>query len=292
MGGLKTYMPQTRWTFLIATCAITGTIPLSGFFSKDEILGQALRTGAFDGLTIGVGGPHLTFLGPLIWALGSATALLTAVYMWRCYYLTFEGEYRGGPEVHPHESSPIMIFPLWVLAFLSIFGLVLGLPEKVSQALHLTAFNWEHFTEGVFAAPRGGGMHEIPFMPEAVTYAIALAIGIGGFLIAGYLFAPGHQERADKLASSFPRVHRAFENKLYVDEFYHAVIVRPLWATARILWRVVDVTLIDGLLINGSAQLVAFTGGVARRFQNGNMQRYAAVMAFGMALLVVFFFSR
>jgi len=289
MGGLKKYMPHTRWTFLIATAAITGTIPLSGFFSKDEILGQALRTGAFDDLRIWPEGPHLTALGPIIWALGSATALLTAIYMWRCYYLTFEGEFRGGPEVHPHESPALMTLPLWILAGLSIVGLALGLPEGISGHLHLMAFNWEHFTEGLFAHVRGEH-HEI--LPEIVTYGIALAIGIGGWLLAVYWFAPGHEERADKLVAAFPRVHKAFENKLYVDEFYNAVIVKPLWTTARVLWRVVDVWIIDGLVINGSAQTVAFVGGIARRFQNGDVQRYAAVFALGLAFLVVFFFSR
>ena len=290
MGGLKKYMPQTRWTFLIATAAITGTIPLSGFFSKDEILGQALHTGVFNDIRLWPEGPHLTFLGPLLWLLGSATALLTAIYMWRCYYMTFEGEFRGGDEVQPHESPEVMTLPLWILAGLSIVGLALGLPEGVSRALGLESLNWEHFTEGVFAHAR---LHEqLEGIPEIATYLLALGIGIGGWALAVYWFAPGHQERADKLAASWPRLHKAFENKLYVDELYNAVIVKPLWGLARITWRVVDVVLIDGLLVNGPAQAVAFVGGVSRRFQNGDTQRYAAVLALGVCFLVVFFFTR
>jgi NADH-quinone oxidoreductase subunit L len=71
-----------------------------------------------------------------------------------------------------------------------------------------------------------------------------------------------------------------------VDEFYDRIVVRPLWRTAKVLWRVVDAAIIDGLLVNGSAQLVSAVGSLARRFQNGNVQRYAAVTALGVAALV------
>src|SRR5712671_4261077 len=127
MGGLRKYMPSTRTTFLIATLAITGIVPISGFFSKDEILGQALHTRAFSFLTLGWSGPHLSFLGPLIYVIGSFSALLTSFYMWRCYFLTFSGEYRGPEDVHPHESPAVMTVPLWILAGLAVIGLVLAL---------------------------------------------------------------------------------------------------------------------------------------------------------------------
>jgi NADH-quinone oxidoreductase subunit L len=287
MGGLRKYMPHTAYTFLIATIAITGILPLSGYWSKDEILGQALRTGAFDTIRLGEHGPTMGWLGPVIYVLGTLTALLTAFYMARCYIMTFEGDYRGGPEVHPHESPALMTVPLWILAGLSVFGLFLGIPESWSRALHLESINWEHFTEGIFASVRGE-KHEI--VGEVVTYAVASIIAVIGVAIAVRSYWPGFEAAGEKWSQS--KLYKAFENKLYVDEFYGMVIVRPLWTTARVLWRVVDVTLIDGLLINGSAQLVAFVGGIARRFQNGDVQRYAAVTAVGVAFLVVYFFSR
>src|SRR2546427_573227 len=120
MGGLRKYLPSTRTTFLVATIAITGILPISGFFSKDEILGQALHTRAFSFLTLTPdGSTRLTWLGPLIYAVGSFSAFLTSFYMWRCYFLTFSGEYRGPETVHPHESPSVMTLPLWILAPLS-----------------------------------------------------------------------------------------------------------------------------------------------------------------------------
>ena len=288
MGGLRRYMPQTATTFLIATIAITGILPLSGYWSKDEILGQALRTGAFDGIRLGEHGPTMGWLGPVIYVLGTLTALLTAFYMARCYIMTFEGDYRGGSDVHPHESPALMTVPLWILAGLSVFGLVLGIPESWSRALHLESINWEHFTEGIFASVRGGEKHEI--VGEIVTYAVASIIAAIGVAVAVRSYWPGFEAAGEKWSHS--KLYKAFENKLYVDEFYDWLIVTPLWTGARVLWRVVDVTLIDGLLINGSAQLVAFVGGIARRFQNGDVQRYAAVTALGVTFLVVYFFSR
>ncbi len=290
MGGLKKYMPHTAMTFLIATIAITGILPISGFFSKDEILAQALHTSAFSFLTLTPdGATHLSAVGPVLYIVGSFTALLTSFYMWRCYLLTFQGQYRGGPDVHPHESPFLMTLPLWVLAILSIAGLILGLPEGFAHALHLKDFTWEGFTEGLFAHPRGGPPSEGNLL---ITYAVALIIGWVGAGGAWYYYGPRSEGRAAAFTASWPRLHRALVNKLYVDEFYNAVIVRPLWALARGLWDIVDRTLIDGLLVNGSASLVAWIGALARRFQNGDVQRYAAVTAVGVAFLVWAFLLR
>ena len=117
MGGLKKYMPSTRWTFLIATLAIAGLPGLSGFFSKDEILFKAFAYG-YDGHFIG-----LRRLG-----VGIVTALLTAIYMTRAYLLTFEGDPRwpDSLDTHPHESPWTMTTPLWILAGLSVVAGFLG----------------------------------------------------------------------------------------------------------------------------------------------------------------------
>jgi NADH-quinone oxidoreductase subunit L len=290
MGGLKRHMPSTRATFLIATIAITGILPLSGFFSKDEILAQALHTKAFDFLTLTPGGSaHLTWLGPLLYAIGSLAALLTSFYMWRCYFLTFSGDYRGPDSVHPHESPPIMTGPLWLLAALSIVGLVLGLPPEWVHGTFLEPFNWEHFTHGVFGVPRGGAPEEFNVFPG---YGIALVIGWLGWFAAR---AAGYREGVagdDRLTAAAPGLRRVLANKFYVDEFYGWLVVRPLWALARGLWRWVDATLIDGLLVNGVASLIAWIGALARRFQNGDVQRYAAVTALGVAALVYVFLVR
>jgi NADH-quinone oxidoreductase subunit L len=295
MGGLAKYMPHTARTFAVATVAITGIFPLSGFFSKDEILGQVFKTSAFGFLDtwdpafspLGIHAPKLVWLGPLLYVVGCFTALLTSFYMWRCYYLTFKGSYRGPPEVHPHESPWVMTLPLYVLAFLSIIGAVLAMPERFGEHLRnpLAGFTWEHFTEGAFAEPRGGRPSE--GIPEGVAYLIALAIAWAGWFGAR-AYALGVEGPAfwKRLPAG---LHTALENKLYVDEFYGFLFVRPLWAFAKGLWRIVDVTIIDGLLVNGSVQLVALIGGILRRFQNGDVQRYAAVTALGVAFLVYVF---
>jgi NADH-quinone oxidoreductase subunit L len=289
MGGLRHHMPSTRATFLIATIAITGILPLSGFFSKDEILAQALHTKAFDLLRLGPTGPQLTWLGPVIYLVGSAAALLTSFYMWRCYFLTFSGDYRGPESVHPHESPSIMTVPLWILAALSIVALVIGLPEAWVHGTPLEEFNWEHFTREIFSVPRGGPPDEFSVFPG---FAIALAVGWAGWAAAWFPMFKRGIEGDDALTAKIPRLRRTLANKLYLDEFYDWLIGRPLWAFARGLWRVVDVTIIDGLFVNGIASLIAWTGALARRFQNGDVQRYAAVTALGIAALVYVFLMR
>ena len=289
MGGLRRYMPSTRTTFLIATIAITGILPISGFFSKDEILGQALHTRAFGFLTLGYSGPHLTFLGPLIYAVGSFSAFLTSFYMWRCYFLTFSGEYRGPESVHPHESPSVMTLPLWILAGLSVVGLVLGLPQPWVHGTALQGWTWEHFTEGVFSRPRGGAPEE--FAPY-LGYGIALIVGWAGWAGAYALYFKRGLAGDELLTSRVRGLRRALANKLYVDELYGWAVVRPIWALARGLWRFVDATIIDGLFVNGIPSLIAWISAMARRFQNGDVQRYAAVTALGVAALLYVFLVR
>ena len=284
MGGLRAYMPSTRNTFLIATVAITGILPISGFFSKDEILGQALHTRAFSFLTLTPGGSaHLTWLGPVIYVVGSLAAFLTSFYMWRCYFLTFSGEYRGPSEVHPHESPSVMTMPLWILAALSVVALVIGLPAAWVHGGALEGWTWEHFTEGVFAVPRGGPPEE--FAPY-LGYGIALVVGWAGWAVSYSLYYKRGLAGDEVLHG---RWRQWLADKLYVDEFYGWAVVRPIWALARGLWRIVDATIIDGLFVNGVGQLVAWVGSMARFFQNGNVQRYAAVTAVGVLALVLVF---
>jgi NADH-quinone oxidoreductase subunit L len=257
-------------------------LPLSGFFSKDEILGQALHTKAFSFLTLTPNGSiHLGLLGPIIYVVGSFAAFLTSFYMWRCYFLTFSGEYRGPAEVHPHESPSVMTGPLWILAFLSIVGLVLGLPAAWVHGTALEHLTWEHFTEGIFSAPRGGSPEE--FAPY-LGYGIALIVGWAGYAVSYSLYYRRGIEGDRALSGGFRRV---LANKFYVDEFYGFVIVRPLWRFAQGLWRVIDVHLIDGI-VNGVGGFVSWLGRGIRFVQNGNVQRYAAVTAVGVAALLWF----
>jgi NADH-quinone oxidoreductase subunit L len=151
--------------------------------------------------------------------------------------------------------------------------------------IHDFPWSWEHFTDGLFAHARGGAAAE--HLPAIVTYGIAVVVAWAGFAVAWTLYKPARNIAGDvAFERAMPRLRRALVNKLYVDEIYHFLVVRPLWRTAKVLWRVVDAALIDGLFVNGTAQFVAAIGALGRRFQNGNVQRYAAVTALGVAALV------
>ena len=179
-----------------------------------------------------------------------------------------------------------MTVPLWILAGLSVVGLVLGLPQDWVHGSFLQGWTWEHFTDGLFARPRGGPPEE--FAPY-LGYGIALLVGWAGWACSYALYYRRGLAGDEALSASTGAVRRALVNKLYVDELYGWAFVRPMWRFARGLWRVFDATIIDGLFVNGIPALIAWIGALARRFQNGDVQRYAAVTALGvLALLYVF----
>src|SRR5262249_54959072 len=151
-------------------------------------------------------------------------------YMWRCYFLTFSGEYRGPESVHPHESPPVMTIPLWILAVLSVVGLVLALPGSWVHGTALERWNWEHFTEGVFSRPRGGGPEE--FSPLA-GFGIALLVAWAGWACSYALYFKRGLAGDALLSGTLRGARTALANKLYVDEFYGWAVVKPLWALAR-----------------------------------------------------------
>ena len=125
MGGLKSKMPMTFMTFLVATIAIAGIPAFAGFFSKDEILWQAFAN------------PHHGNLNYLLWGFGAVAAGLTAFYMFRLVFMTFFGECRINPKAkdHLHESPMVIVFPLIVLAFLSVVGGWIGIPKVIGELL-------------------------------------------------------------------------------------------------------------------------------------------------------------
>jgi NADH-quinone oxidoreductase subunit L len=275
MGGLAGKMPQTHWTFLVATIAATGILPLSGYWSKDAILGGALFSH----------NPAWHEVGPIAWAIGSLAALGTAFYMTRLYWLTFQGKPRTHAAGHAHESSPVMTVPLMVLAVLAVVALVLGLPHGFGPLSEVYA----HFVEPVFAPGTDrllqvGHLHAgaHPAWPFFAAWAIALA----GTLVGFFMYGRGWLKLPAALATALPRTYSLMVDKFRVDELYQALIIDPLKRTARGLWRVVDVVIIDGLLVNGIPRLVGFLGAVTRLAQDGDVQRYAAFMALAAAAIL------
>jgi NADH-quinone oxidoreductase subunit L len=273
MGGLWKKMPGTARTFLVGTLAITGIVPLSGFFSKDAIL-----AGAF--FSHNAAWPAV---GKVAYWLGTLAAAGTAFYMMRLFALTFAGKPRTHAAEHAHESSPVMTGPLWVLAILSVVALVLGLPNFPVFGSWGELFG--HFTHPVFAqADKALGIHEGPphLWPFVVAWLVALVMGGLGWA----MYAGGLKGFPERFTTRFGGLYRFAYDKFRVDELYEAVVIKPVKLLAFGLWRVVDAFIIDGLLVNGSARTVAAFGSLFRAFQNGDVQRYAAVIAIAAAAIL------
>jgi NADH-quinone oxidoreductase subunit L len=234
--------------------------------------------------------PWYQWVPTALYVVGLLAALSTAFYMWRMFNLTFHGERRGMLEHHAHESGPAMTGPLWVLAGLAVGAAVWGFPLAGGA-------RFENFLAPVFEPARANLAKayamaaealaiEAPALPESHGfgemiggYAIALIVAWIGFGIAWYLYlGPGRGVPA-RIAQGAPGLYAAFANKFYVDEFYDLVVVRPLRATSRILFQVVDAFAIDKVLVNGTAMVTGWVGQILRYFQNGDVQRYAVVMA-------------
>jgi NADH-quinone oxidoreductase subunit L len=271
MGGLSKKIKVTYWTMLIATLAIAGFPPLAGFFSKDSILYSAFEREQ--------GGIH-----PL-YVIGLLTALLTSFYMFRLIFLTFHGKPRYDEHhVHVHESPWSMLGPLVVLAILSVIGGWLAAPALWGGEDHFTAF----------LAPVFGAVKETASASEAhntevmlaIVAVVAALIGLG-FAFWLYLKQPG---KPAKIAKSLKPIYDTLYNKYYVDEAYGAAIVKPLLAlSTSVLWKVIDVEMIDGT-VNGIAHGATATGDVTRRTQSGNTRSYAVWVVVGALTVLIIVF--
>ena len=245
MGGLRTKIPWTFGVMLCASLAIAGFPFTSGFFSKDAILLAASHRASW-----------------LYWV-GVFTAGMTAFYVFRAFFMTFTGKYRG--KEHPHESPPVMLIPLVILAVLSIVG---GFAFKIPDFLHT-----------VFPA--------VESPEELAPMVIASAAGLLGIGLAAlmYVYKPG---LPDVVVSNAKGLYTLVYNKYFVDEIYDAGVVKPLVGGSRlVLWKGVDAGLIDGI-VNGVGARAKNLGGLLRLAQSGNTRSYATWVAFGGVLLIFF----
>jgi NADH-quinone oxidoreductase subunit L len=267
MGGLKQYMPATFWLMLIATLAIAGVPPFSGFFSKDEILAAAFARG--EDLPV-----YYVF-----YAMGILAALLTAFYMARLLTMTFLGENRTGEQErnHLHEAPPVMTGPLIVLGVLSAIGGMINLPPLVGGGAAL-----EHWLEPVTARAHQLFALEMPHgQTEYFLVGGAVAIGLLG-LFAGYRATLARKIVPASQAPDDTGVARVLNRKYYVDEIYDALVVRPLvWLSRVVLWRVVDQGVVDGAAVNGTAKLSRGLGWLGSRLQTGQVGVYVVLFLVG-----------
>jgi NADH-quinone oxidoreductase subunit L len=274
MGGLRDKIPQTFRTFQFATYAIAGLPLASGFFSKDEILASAFATSYFPAV------------GKLVWVLGTIAAFFTAFYMYRLYYLTFYGSFRGTHEQehHLHESPPSMTVPLWILGILSLVGGLLGLPEGWIRA----PWTLGEYLHSIVPDIRGAHhLIEIPIATETIIAAISTLIAIAGWWLAKSKYEVPQLATDEAIERRVPGVAHTLENKYYVDELYDATVVRPLEATSRFFWRVVDA------IIDGIASMLGFivrgVGDLLRFFQTGNVRNYALMFFVAVVVFVLVF---
>jgi NADH-quinone oxidoreductase subunit L len=301
MGGLRTKIPWTFWTMTIGTFAIAGIPPLAGFFSKDEILWRAYQTSW------------------VYWLIGLFTAFLTSFYMFRLWFLTFFGDYRGVegnghddhsragvPALHGHggihESPRVMVIPLVVLAVLSVTGGWIGVPRSLGGSnrfekfldpvFHSTtpALNNEHRAAGEATAPEiqnAGPEPQTRGTTELVFTTISVFAALLGFALAWLLYYR-HPKLPQQIASSLGGFYRAVLNKYYVDELYATLFVKPLIAgSALILWRGIDQNVIDATLDNGARGAREVSDSV-RHMQSGNVRSYAGWVAAGAALVIAY----
>jgi NADH-quinone oxidoreductase subunit L len=267
MGGLKQYMPITFWLMLIATLAIAGIPPFSGFFSKDEILAAAFARGETAPIFL------------LFYAMGVLAALLTAFYMARLMAMTFLGSNRTGERerAHLHDAPWVMTGPLVVLGILSAVGGVLNLPPFLGGGAAL-----EHWIEPVTAPAAAFFRLQMPHgNTELFLVGAAVLVGLVG-LIAGWKATLRRPIPTAADAPADAGFARVLYRKYYIDEIYDAVIVRPLvWLSRFVLWKGVDQGVVDGAAVNGTAKLSRGLGWLGSRLQTGQVGVYVVLFLVG-----------
>ena len=260
MGGLKSKLPITHITFLIACIAIAGVPPFSGFFSKDEILAAAFAK------------------SPIYWALGVIGAAMTAFYMFRLYATTFLGQFRGTHEQehHLHESPFAMTLPLILLAVASAIAGALGIPALMGGNHWLS----HQLIPIVGEAHEAHLSHEI----EWILMGVSVTIAVIALLIA----VSRYKKQADEEPTS--TLGKFLYNKWHIDELYNNAIVEPLNKMSGFLKETIERKVIDGA-VNGTGKLVQYGARQIRLIQSGQVGYYILFMVLSLVLMIVLWFN-
>jgi proton-translocating NADH-quinone oxidoreductase, chain L len=262
MGGLSKHMRITYATFLIGCIAIAGIPPFSGFFSKDEILAGAFAK------------------NPAYYIIGLGGALLTAFYMFRLLALTFTGKFRGTAEQleHVHESSKTITIPLIVLAFLSIVGGLVGIPEIYMPHGHRLA---EYLNPVFLQSNALLAKHEVARSTEILLTVLSTVL-----ILLVTFWAWNKYRQYQEAAEKETGLSRVLENKWYVDELYDTVIVNPLRSISKFLNNVVERSGIDGV-VNGVGRGINYGSRQVRLLQSGQVGAYILMMVIGVLILFI-----
>ncbi len=273
MGGLKKYMPITYWTSLAGSLALIGFPGTAGFFSKDALI-------------LAVGNSTIAGSGYAFFCV-MAGVFITALYSFRMFFLVFHGQERMDQDAkhHLHESPWVVTVPLVLLA---IPSLIIGWPT-VGPVLF-----GDYFAGAIYVAPAHDVLGQIEYHGALgfVTHAFAapavLILAGLGVLTAWYLYMK-NPLLPKAIKDRFAFIHRLLDNKYYLDDFNEQVLARASRMLGQGLWRGGDAAVIDGLLVNGSANAVGWIAGKVRNIQTGYLYHYAFAMVIGLCLLVAWF---
>jgi len=274
MGGLKKYMPLTYWTALVGSLALIGFPGFAGFFSKDALI-EAVRHAQ------GPGSGYAYFCVLV-------GVFVTALYSFRMFFLVFHGPERIDDDArgHLHESPWVVTVPLILLAIPSV---LIGWPT-IGPLLFGDFFGSSIFVlqDHDVLAGMGEDFHgALGFVWHGLASPVVY-LALSGVVAAWYLYLhkPG---LAENIRQRLPAIHTVLINKYYFDAFYEKVIARLGIRVGTLLWRVGDVAIIDGTMVNGSARAVGWFSAVVRQVQTGHLYTYAFAMIIGLSVLIGWF---
>ncbi len=272
MGGISRHIKKTYILMWIGSLALAGLPFFAGYFSKDIILESAFASGST--------------IGGLAFVLGILAACMTAFYSWRLLFMTFHGEPKADEKVmaHVHESPPIMLVPLYVLAAGALFAGLLFAGMMVGDDYH--AF----WGDSILILESNTSLHDAHYVPLWVKL-LPIVVSLFGIWLA-YILYIRHREALAEFVASAKGVYLFLLNKWYFDELYDAVFVRPARWFGRLFWKGGDGRIIDGFGPNGIAARVVEAARGASRLQSGYIYHYAFAMLIGVVLLLTWYFSQ
>jgi NADH-quinone oxidoreductase subunit L len=262
MAGIGKRMPWTRWMFLVASLALVGIFPFSGFFSKDPIIASTLNVGWY---------------GWVFWVVALIGTFLTGLYTFRLYFIVFPGEPSAFVEEHHHDHHGLegpwtMLVPVGVLTVLSAVGGWIQFSPP-----------WHLVTDWLSPVARTLGVAEPTNTQEWVTSGLALGLGLAGIAVAYAIYG------AKRFAvPRLPAVQRALEHKLYFDEAYTVLFYKPVVGLTALLQRTIE----DPFVLAAAPDLgetAMDAARVVRRLQTGLLRTYVFFLGMGMAVLAVVF---